>query len=110
MVRLHPSLAPEWRFPLDTPFDAIDDCYALNVSGEVAWSCYYSRFTIVRAQGRPLEGWRNDVRGAAALIIAGRGSTLHASFDDHWCQLSLADLGVAEGASSSLRCRRAHGG
>lgn len=59
-------------FPLGTPFDAIVDCYALNVSGEAAWACYYSSFTIVRAHGQQLEGWHNDVRGATALITDGR--------------------------------------
>lgn len=70
IVRFTPDLEPDWTFPFDTGFGPVDDCYALNVAGEAAWSCYYSGFPIVRIHDGAVTGWRNQVAGARALLAA----------------------------------------
>ena len=68
IVRFTDELEPDWMYPFDTGFGPVDDCYALNVDGETAWSCYYSGFPIVRLGEDTLTGWHNpDVQGATAL-------------------------------------------
>ncbi|MFG1891110.1 hypothetical protein ACGFIR_25000 [Micromonospora sp. NPDC049051] len=73
LVRFSPELEPTWRFPshVDNDAGAIDDCYALNVSDDATWTCYYSGFPIVRIHGDDVTGWRNQTDGAKALAVAG---------------------------------------
>lgn len=59
----------DWRF---SPNNAapIDDCYALNVTGETAWACYYSDFPIVKVDDGKVTAWRNDLaHGARSLVV-----------------------------------------
>ncbi|MCE6996569.1 hypothetical protein LZG04_17425 [Saccharothrix sp. S26] len=56
LVRFDPALKRAWSYPLDGDFDAIDDCYSLNVAGETAWACYYSDFPVVRVDGDRVTG------------------------------------------------------
>ncbi|GAA3198635.1 hypothetical protein ACFO1B_02180 [Dactylosporangium siamense] len=71
IVRYDADLETEWLFPFDTGFGAVDDCYALNVDGEDAWSCYYSDFPVVHLAGDAVTGWRNaGGQGANALLAA----------------------------------------
>ncbi|OKI45719.1 hypothetical protein [Micromonospora sp. CB01531] len=73
LVRFSPQLEPAWRFPshVDNEWDAIDDCYALNVTDDAVWTCYYSDFPIVQIRGDSVTGWRNQVTGARALVLSG---------------------------------------
>lgn len=71
LLRFDRDLERAWAFPEDGEFDAIDDCYALNVAGETAWACYYSDFPVVRVDGDRLSGWTNEVEGARAVITDG---------------------------------------
>jgi hypothetical protein len=55
----------KWNFAPPNGIDSIDDCYAMNVTGETAWACYYSDFPIVRvAPGFAVDGWTCGVSGA----------------------------------------------
>jgi len=49
----------------------IDDCYALTLSGNDLWSCFYSDFPIVRLRDDKERRWGNDVGGAKALAVDG---------------------------------------
>ncbi|MFD1147185.1 hypothetical protein [Saccharothrix hoggarensis] len=71
LVRFGRDLTPTWAYPHDGDFDGIDDCYALNVAGETAWTCYYSEFPVVRVDGDRVTGWENEVEGATAVITDG---------------------------------------
>jgi hypothetical protein len=45
IVRFSPDLQPAWHYPKYTevgPWDAISDCYALNVDDTSTWACYDS--------------------------------------------------------------------
>lgn len=61
------------------PLGAIDDCYALNIDGTTAWTCYDADFPIVRIDDGELAGWRND-RSAAALAVDGTRAALLGGF------------------------------
>jgi hypothetical protein len=69
IVRFTPALEPDWLYPFDTGFGVVDDCYALNVTGEAAWSCYYNGFPVVHIDDGQVAGWRNTLGGATALVV-----------------------------------------
>jgi hypothetical protein len=70
LVRFGPAGEPDWRFSPQGDLPSIDDCYALNVSGETAWACYYSDFPLVRVRDGRATAWSNDLaRGARALLV-----------------------------------------
>jgi hypothetical protein len=69
IVRFDEKLLPAWTYPFDTGFGPVDDCYALNVDGETAWSCYYGDFPIVRIVSGAASGWHNQITGATALMV-----------------------------------------
>ncbi|HKW64307.1 MAG TPA: hypothetical protein VJN89_17270 [Candidatus Acidoferrum sp.] len=48
----------------------IDDCYALNVSADDVWACYYSSFPLVRLRSRRLEQAWVDWPGKAVRSFA----------------------------------------
>ncbi|ROQ35408.1 hypothetical protein EDD98_4465 [Streptomyces sp. PanSC19] len=48
----------------------IMDCYALNVSGSVAWACPYTDFPLLEIRpGLPVKARSNTVRGAHAVAV-----------------------------------------
>ncbi|MER6513314.1 hypothetical protein ABT158_41340 [Nonomuraea sp. NPDC001636] len=83
LIRFGADLAPAWRYPYDGQFDAISDCYALNVSGNDAWAYYYTDFPIVRVRAGAVDGWSTEVRGAHALVVAGDRVALFGGYAGH---------------------------
>ena len=84
LLRFDENLDLAWEFPLDTPFDVIEDCYSLNVDGEVAWACYYSEFPVVRIEAGQVVGWTTvDAHGPITLVSDGRHCALvcHGHFE-----------------------------
>ncbi len=69
IVRFTSDLQVAWRYGGEYGF--VMDCYALNVVGGTAWACYHPDFPIVRMGIDRVAGWRNQVRGAQALVVAG---------------------------------------
>jgi hypothetical protein len=68
IVRFSPGLEPVWHYPKYTevgPWDAVSDCYALNVDDTCTWACYYSDFPVVRIRDGTVTGWHNDIRAPA---------------------------------------------
>ena len=99
LVRFSPELEPAWRYPshVDNPWGAIDDCYALNLAGDTAWTCYYSDFSLVRIQHGRLTGWRNTVsHGAKAFAVSDTQVALFGGYGPDRDRLVLADLGNGE--------------
>jgi hypothetical protein len=65
IVRFSPDLEPAWHYPKYTevrPWDAINDCYALNADDTSTWACYDSDFPVVRIRDGAVTGWHNDVK------------------------------------------------
>lgn len=60
------------------------DCYALNVSGTVAWACPYTDFPLVEIRPdrtqRPVRVWANHVRGAKAVAVHGERVTFYGGY------------------------------
>jgi hypothetical protein len=68
IVRFSPGLEPAWHYPKHTevgPWDAVSDCYALNVDDTSTWACYYSDFPVVRIRDGAVTGWHNDIKAPA---------------------------------------------
>lgn len=57
------------RFQAPGGFDSMVDCYALNVSDDAVWVCYYTDFPVVQITKNGVHGWENKFRGAKALAI-----------------------------------------
>jgi hypothetical protein len=77
LVRWSPDLRPVWRHPgKASGFGFIDDCYAMNVDGTTAWTCYDAGFPIVRIHDGQIVGWRNDAGSAAGLAVDGTRAAL----------------------------------
>lgn len=62
LLKMTSQLAIEWRYPADE-LEPIDDCYALNLAGEVAWACPYSTFCVTRVEDAQVRLWPNQMEG-----------------------------------------------
>ena len=87
IVRFSPGLEDAWHYPRYTeagPWDAISDCYALNVDDTCAWACYDPDFPVVSIHEDTVTGWHNDIKGARALAVAGSRAALSGGYGpDH---------------------------
>jgi hypothetical protein len=93
LARFGPDGEQDWRFSPDNT-EPIDDCYALNVTGETAWACYYSDFPVVRVEDGEVTAWRNDLaRGAKSLIVDGRRVGMAAGYRPVRDRLVIGELG-----------------
>ena len=72
LARFDTGLRPVWGFPGDET-DPIDDCYTLTLTGQVAWSYYYSAFPITRIEDDRVTSWRTETEGAHALLVSDAG-------------------------------------
>ena len=82
IVRFDDSLTPVWKYPLSSSHGAVEDCYALNVDGESALSCFFSHFPIVRISGDHMSGWTGAPTGANGLLSAGESALLFGGYSD----------------------------
>ena len=95
IVRFSPGLEPAWHYPKYTevgPWDAVSDCYALNVDDTCTWACYYSDFPVVRIHDGIVTGWHNDIKGASALAVAGSRVALFGGYGPDRDRLALTEL------------------
>ena len=69
LVRFSEDLVPQWLFPYGE-LEPIDDCYALNVSDEIATAYYYSAFHLVRIAEGAARTWSVGVPGASHVLFA----------------------------------------
>ena len=83
-----------WDFRPPGGFDAISDCYALNVSDDAAWACYYTGFPIVRVGSKlNTTGWRTNLSGPTALGVSGHMAMSYGGYQGHETDCSLLCLG-----------------
>jgi hypothetical protein len=95
IVRFSPDLQPAWHYPKYTevgPWDAISDCYALNVDDTSAWACYDSGFPVVRIRDDAVTGWHNDIKGAGAVAVAGSRVALFGGYGSDHDRLAVTEL------------------
>ena len=66
-----------WRLRPSRTQPAISDCYALNVSWEAAWACYYTDFPILRVEpDGDVHLWSRGIRGVQSLIVKAEHAVL----------------------------------
>ena len=59
-----------WDFEPPHSFNAMADCYAMNVADDAAWACYYTDFPIVRIDAQHnVRAWPNEFSGAHAIAV-----------------------------------------
>ena len=76
LARFTSGLQPEWLYPFGT-LPAIDDCYALNVAGEMAYCCPYTSFHLISVHGdRVCDHGPAPARGAPRLLTDGERAAL----------------------------------
>ncbi|MGW6441658.1 hypothetical protein [Lentzea sp. NPDC055074] len=95
LTRFSTAFSPDWNFPgLDGTWDAISDCYALNVADdETTWACYYTDFPLVRIHNGTVTGWHNDVQGAKAIAADGSRVALFGGYGPDRDRLVVGELG-----------------
>jgi hypothetical protein len=85
--------------------DEIADCYALNVSSDAVWACYYTEFPLVRIGPDDVAWWASPIQGARALAITDGFAAFYGGYGDekHRCVLLAFDGGeLAERARIKL--------
>ena len=95
IVRFSPALEPAWHLPRYDevgPWDAISDCYALNVDDTGAWVCYDADFPVVRIRDGGVTGWHNDIKGVRALAVAGSRVALFGGYGPDHDRLAITEL------------------
>ncbi|WP_216214882.1 hypothetical protein [Amycolatopsis aidingensis] len=82
LVRFSADLRPQWWFPAPErhEWDPISDCYALNVTEDAVWTCYYTGFPVIRVREGVLTGWPNEVAGAKALLVGDSRIVLYGGY------------------------------
>jgi hypothetical protein len=101
LVRFSPDLRPAWRAQYEAAnrWTEISDVYALNVSDNEVWTCYYTEFPVVRIRDDRRTAWHNEVSGATALAVSG---TRVALFGGYGAQASRLCVGVLDGDRLTL--------
>lgn len=83
LVRFSVGLEAEWRFPYGAGHGVIDDCYALNLDGEMATAYYYSDFNIAQVRGSAVSSWSGSPAGAHGLMVDGDSVVLIGGYGDN---------------------------
>lgn len=77
LARFTSSLDTDWVYPWHTALPPMHDIYAMNVSGETAWTCAYSDFHVVSITGGNVTDWGPaPARGPHALLVDGSRGAL----------------------------------
>jgi len=85
-----------WCFNKNSGF--ICDCYAMSLSRNILWTCYYVDFPIVAADKDIVTIWTNNsISGASAIAVDGRYAMLFGGYDENANRLALLylDDGIA---------------
>jgi len=93
LVEFSAMLTPIWRYAPTRGLGFITDCYALNVSDETAWCCYFPDFPLVRIEPElGVHGWQNDLRGVVGVITDGRQFGLVGGYPPYGDRFATAHL------------------
>jgi hypothetical protein len=94
LIRFSPDLRPAWRahYEAGQHWTEISDVYALNVSDEEAWTCYYTEFPVVRIRDGRRTAWHNEVSGVKALAVSGTRVALLGGYGAEASRLCVGEL------------------
>lgn len=77
LVRFGADLQPEWLYPWRTALPRVDDCEAMNVTGETVVVCAYSDHHLITVTGQvATDLGPAPHRGARALLLEGNVGVL----------------------------------
>ncbi|CAM5639831.1 hypothetical protein [Streptomyces griseorubiginosus] len=80
----------------DADIPGLFDCYALNVSGTIAWACPYTDFPLVEIRPdrthRPVRVWANRVRGAKAVAVHGEQVAFYGGYGEEQDRLAHGEI------------------
>ncbi len=83
LVRWNADGEKTFEFFPSSGLDQICDCYALNVSGNDTWLCYYTDFPLVRIRGgKVVESWPAPIQGSTAFAVGGRHILFRGGYGD----------------------------
>ncbi|HUS34759.1 MAG TPA: hypothetical protein VM680_05350 [Verrucomicrobiae bacterium] len=72
-----------WEFKAPEGFDAMADCYAMNVADDSVWACYYTDFPVVNIDAqRNVRAWANEFAGATAMAVDERRVVLWGGYGE----------------------------
>lgn len=93
LVEFSAMLTPIWRYAPIRGLGPITDCYALNVSDEIVWCCYFPDFPLVRIDPQlGIHGWQNDLRGVVGVITDGSQFGLVGGYPPYGDRFATAQL------------------
>ena len=85
-----------WGYNSEGRPSSIDDCYALTLAGDTAWSCFYSDFPIISVGEGKVRQWQNSVGGAHAFAIEDGYALLAGGYKEQAGRVALLRLGEDE--------------
>jgi len=82
-----------WGFQPPRGFDAISDCYALNVAKDGAWAYYYTGFPFVRIDSEwNVRAWRTNTSGGREFAVHGKHILHYGGYGEHKTDCKLLRL------------------
>jgi hypothetical protein len=107
LVRFDRHGHKSWEYRPPESLDSICDCYALNVTSQGVWACYYTDFPLVRisAEGT-VEWWETSLSGVTQIAISGSNLLAFGGYSDNRtdCQLLRLTPGLAETVADVRLC------
>jgi hypothetical protein len=89
-----------WDFQPPEGFDAISDCYALNVCRQAAWAYYYTGFPFVRIDSHwQVRCWETESAGGKTFAVAEQKILLYGGYRDEGTSCKLFEI---DGDSTKL--------
>ncbi|CAN5343798.1 hypothetical protein BH10CYA1_BH10CYA1_16520 [soil metagenome] len=85
-------------------FDYIADCYAMTLSGDDLWACYYTDFPVVRIdKSKKITCWHNDTCGASVLATNGRSVLFYGGYGDKRHDCFVSRLGDSDSVAKPVQ-------
>jgi hypothetical protein len=75
----------------------IGDCYALALTGEIAWACYYEHWPLVRLDPPQVNTFMRGAPGVSALAVDGTLLALVGGYGEDADRLVLGSFDLADG-------------
>ena len=93
IVRFDERGAALWSFNEQSRGERlVDDCYAMTLSENALWACYYSDFPIVEIAGGKITSWSNKLSGAKAIAVRGDIVALAGGYGDEADRIAIMKL------------------
>ena len=90
IVRFDAEGKPSWLFNQNVDNRcAVADSYAMTLSGNTLWACYYTDFPIVRVEEGRVSFWSNDIGGAKAIAVEDDVVMLAGGYSDEANRIAL---------------------